>query len=183
MCWVHWDVRPRRFQRRLLRGRLAPKAVCSSISGRWRVREASRGEARSAAERYPWLDGGTTLQHAGRTEPAHVTRADAHHWRDARLPPGGVQGWRACVHTPSRVAPPVGRHLLPYLCAHRLHLHLPPTVAGCTELTPCSHCLCRSTCRSDAYETATGLLPTGTVFRDASAPAVSRRRRRTRRGS
>ena len=31
----------------------------------------------------------------------------------ARLPPGGVQGWRACVHTPSRVAPPVGRHQLP----------------------------------------------------------------------
>ena len=70
------------------------------------MREASRGEARSAAERYPWLDGGTTLQHAGRTEPAHVTRADA------RLPPQGEYRAGGRVHTPSRVAPPVARHQL-----------------------------------------------------------------------
>ena len=31
----------------------------------------------------------------------------------ARLPPGGVQGWRACPHAQPQVAPPVGRHQLP----------------------------------------------------------------------
>ena len=30
----------------------------------------------------------------------------------ARLPPGGVQGRRACAHTPSQAAPPVRRHQL-----------------------------------------------------------------------
>ena len=50
----------------------------------------------------PWLNGGTPLQQAGRTEPAHVTRADAHHY--ARLPPGGVQGWQPGC--PTRGAPP-----------------------------------------------------------------------------
>ena len=42
----------------------------------------------------------------------------------ARLHPGGVQGWQACVHTPSRVAPPAGRHQLN--TARQLHLLPPP---------------------------------------------------------
>jgi len=42
----------------------------------------------------------------------------------AWLHPGGVQGWRACVHTPSRVAPPAGRHQLN--TARQLHLLPPP---------------------------------------------------------
>jgi len=43
----------------------------------------------------------------------------------AQLPPGGVHGWRACVHTPSRVAPPVGRHQLPQGQLHSLPLLAP----------------------------------------------------------
>ena len=35
---------------------------------------------------HPWFEGGTTLQHARRTESTHMTRADAH--RYAQLPPG-----------------------------------------------------------------------------------------------
>ena len=35
-------------------------------------------------------------------------RLPHHAW----LPPGELQGWRACAHTPSRAAPPMGRHQL-----------------------------------------------------------------------
>ena len=67
-------------------------------------------------ETYPWLSGGITPEHEGRTDPTRVTRADAHHY--ARLPPGGVQGWRACPHAQpgcsTRGAPPAA--------ARQLHL-------------------------------------------------------------
>ena len=49
--------------------------------------------------------------------------------RYARLPPGDIQGWRAYNHTPSRAAPPVGRHQLN--TARQLHLLITYwTIAG-----------------------------------------------------
>jgi len=58
-----------------------------------------------------------------------VTRADAHH--HARLPPGGVQGWRACPHAqpgcPTRGAPPAS--------ARQLHLHTPTTYPHASRLS------------------------------------------------
>ena len=64
------------------------------------------GVAHSPCIRASELNGGTPLRHAGRTEPAHVTRADAHHY--ARLPPGGVQGWRVCSTSPAGLPHPWG---------------------------------------------------------------------------
>ena len=55
-----------------------------------------------------WLSGGTTPEHEGVHGSYKRDRADGHHY--ARLPPGGVQGWRACPHAqpgcPTRGAPP-----------------------------------------------------------------------------
>jgi len=54
------------------------------------------------------------------------------------FPSGGVQGWRACVHTPSRAAPPVGRHRLN--TARQLHLlDLRSAACRCGQATRTQH--------------------------------------------
>jgi len=88
----------------------------SNVTGR-RIRVIAEGET------YPWLGGGTIPEHEGRTDPTRVTRADAHHY--ARLPLGGVQGWRAYPHAqpgcPTRGAPPAAARQLLLLTRH-VHL-------------------------------------------------------------
>jgi len=59
---------------------------------------------------HPWFEGGTTLQHARRTESTHMTRADAH--RYAQLPPGSTGLAGVCSHAQPGCPISVGRHKL-----------------------------------------------------------------------